>query len=73
MLYSSHFWIGLCIGLIGGGSSGAMIMAMMAMAKDSNHWPPGPDEPHLDHGDVTLVPGAGETPRHFTGERHYRR
>ncbi|MBR0879666.1 hypothetical protein ACVMGC_001068 [Bradyrhizobium barranii subsp. barranii] len=69
----TSFWIGLLIGVFAGGTLGALTMAIMAVGKDSNFWPPRADEIiDLNENDHGIAPGSEDHPRRYVADRFYR-
>jgi hypothetical protein len=70
---STHFWIGLGVGLIIGGTLGFMFSALMAMAKPRNFNPdvPSADEIiDLNNEPPSIAPGRWPADRFYREKDH---
>jgi hypothetical protein len=78
-LLSTQFWIGLGIGLVTGGTLGALMMIIMSIVKPRNFNPDAlsADEIRdLNHEDVSIAPGRWPADRFYRekdGGRDYLR
>lgn len=64
-----QFWICVALAFFVGGFFGSLTMAVVAVGKDSNFWPPGPDEyVDLEHSVPIAPAGIIERVLDDTGE-----